>query len=195
MISLTLLLMMASGCSRQQIGRPYPDLSEPHMAAYSLAVALEQGNISAARGMIADDDGQLERFLDAAERCVQASGRVQALMERSFGRSFVPHFQGVELRIDRTRLVLAVSAATTRIDGQVAELISGLDVTLMQLRKIDGIWRITGIWATDRMTPIMDAVARTLNQFADDFQQSQFRTPVEAVKELSARRAQLNREI
>jgi hypothetical protein len=91
-------------------------------------------------------------------------------------------------RLTKTNQLASALGESYRYDG----LNRG---TLMQLRKIDESWRIAGISAGAGMAPIMDALARTMNQFADDFPQSQFRTPAEAVKELNARLAQLNREI
>lgn len=162
----------------------YPDLSSPVAAAFSLGVALAQGDEATARSIYVGQDKEFSTLLDGFVKSKRSSDKLMNAVYARFGKG-----PATELFRDDGRPTLGgkMSAPTFLASGKAeekgntAEVDCWLALTL-QLEKSDGKWKIHKLtWSelvpayNKMVTATMEATVRVNEQVLREVEEGKYR--------------------
>jgi hypothetical protein len=180
---------------------PFPDLSDPKAAAFSLVVALAQGDVTAARAAYVGNEELFLKYLDAlgktkgkADRVERAiTGRFGKTAWTAFGRPFDAELQVRGEKDAKVPMSVAIAVAEVKQQGDEATLALAEGVEL-RLRKTKKGWRVTQFPGPSPFGFLtLEMADRFLDELATEVEQGKHRKVhevVAAAQRIRARQAE-----
>jgi len=170
---------------------PYPDLSDPKAAAFSLVTALEEGDTKTVRAIYAGDDKSFLEFLDAFDKANESANRVQKAITSRFGERWAKTVDpglksGWQVQVgdkpdSKLPLTIAVASAEVKQQGDTATLKPGKDVEV-RLKKTDAGWKVTAWPGVHPLAQLNLSMSENFcNQLAAEVEQGKYKKMYEVV--------------
>lgn len=132
---------------------PYPDLSDPKAAAFSLAAALANGDVKVAREIYVGKEKPFLEYLDALAKMKAKFDRLQRAIITRFGESGWKAYGGrpfgadLEMRVGekgdtKASMGVVIAVAEVKQQGNEATLKLSQDLAI-RLQKTDAGWKVT----------------------------------------------------
>jgi len=129
---------------------PFPDLSDPKAAAFSLAVALAQADVTAARAVYAGDQELFLKYLEALSKTKANADRLQRVITDRFGKTAwtaIGSPMDAEMQVQgennsKVAMSAAIAVAEVKQQGDEATILLSKGLELRLKKTKDG-WRVT----------------------------------------------------
>jgi hypothetical protein len=167
---------------------PYPDLSDPRSAAYSLAVALSKGDAKTARLVYTGTNKAFLDFIDATATLAAAADRYNRAVTARYGpeyaSSLVYPAGDLELKVNKERLTTLVAVGEVEQKGDDATLTFAL-LCVVRLKKGEAGWKVIG-WPADlspaEFSPFFRKLAALTIRQAEDVEKGKHPKPHDALR-------------
>ncbi len=160
---------------------PYPDLSSPNAAAFSLGVALAQADVKTARTIYIGDDKEFSVLLAALVKFKGSADKLRRAVETRFGKNpatFGLRNVDADFKVGRSSLPALMATAEVKQTGDTAVGACGLILGLV-LKKQGQDWKVTDMeWPTlplKAVVDVMDVMAAATDEIVREVEQGKYR--------------------
>jgi hypothetical protein len=178
----------------EQRPAPWPDLSEPRAAAFSLGVAVARGDEKAAREIYAGKDKKFFALLDALAALRKSSERFNRVATARFGTNaatltgggFEPKLGGVGL----TTIVAVTRAERHGRRATVTPKLDAFKTVKIKLKKVGGKWKVTDFpLVHPLLAPLAEKAAAVYKEVADEIERGKYAKAYEVCEALGTKLA------
>jgi hypothetical protein len=124
---------------------PYPDLSEPKAAAFSLGIALAEGDAKTVRFIYVGDQQEFSELVDAVAKTIISAKKFSKAADTTFGKNaatLVAMVSSSEIKIGNSPITALIAAAKVKQNGDEATLTLADSIEIRLTRKKNGEWKV-----------------------------------------------------
>ena len=176
LLSCLLIAAAAGKTIAEEPPTPYPDLSEPKAAAFSLAVGLVTGDVDTVNSIYIGKDKDFFVLRDAIVSGKKGATRLAKAAKARFGRNaevFILEGHGVITINVPKSLTLMIANGKVQEMGERAVLNNGTFV--IELRKVDGKWRVIKFPSMPQMAVAIKTAGTVYQRVTEDIESGKCR--------------------